>query len=72
MWNSGLDEAQIGIKISRRNINNLRYADEPTLMAESEEDVKSLLKVKEESEKAGLKLNAQKTKIMASCPMVSW
>ena len=72
MWNSGLDEAQIGIKISRRNINNLRYADETTLMAESEEEVKSLLKVKEESEKAGLKLNAQKTKIMASCPMVSW
>ena len=57
MWNSGLDEAQIGIKISRRNINNLRYADETTLMAESEEEVKSLLKVKEESEKAGLKLN---------------
>ena len=72
MWNSGLDEAQIGIKISRRNINNLRYADDTNLMAESEEELKSLLKVKEESEKAGLKLNAQKTKIMASCPMVSW
>jgi len=73
MWNSGLDEAQIWIKISRRNINNLRYAEETTLMAESEEEVKSLLmKVKEESEKAGLKLNVQKTKIMASCPMISW
>ena len=73
MWNSGLDEAQIWIKISRRNINNLRYGEETTLMAESEEEVKNLLmKVKEESEKAGLKLNVQKTKIMASCPMISW
>ena len=73
MWNSGLDEAQIGIKISRRNINNLRYADETTLMAESEEELKSLLiKVKEESEKFGLKLNIQKTKIMASGPITSW
>ena len=67
MWNSGLDEAQAGIKIAGRNINNLRYADDTTLMAESEEELKSLLmKVKEESEKAGLKLNIQKTKIMAS------
>ena len=67
MWNAGLDEAQAGIKFARRNINNLRYADDTTLMAESEEELKSLLmKVKEESEKVGLKLNIQKTKIMAS------
>ena len=67
MWNAGLDEAQDGIKIARRNINNLRYADDTTLMAESEEELKSLLmKVKEEGEKAGLKLNIQKTKIMPS------
>ena len=67
MWNAGLDKAQAGIKISRRNINNLRYADDTTLMAESEEELKSLLmKVKEESEKVGLKLNIQKTKIMVS------
>ena len=68
-----LDEAQTGIKITWRNINNLRYADDTTLMAESEEELKSLLmKVKEESEKVGLKLNIQKTKIMASCPITSW
>ena len=73
MWNAGLDEAQAGIKIARRNINNLRYADNTTLMAESEEELKSLLmKVKEENEKAGLKLNIQKTKIMASGPITSW
>ena len=73
MRNAGLDEAQAGIKIARRNINNLRYADDTTLMAESEEDLKSLLlKVKEESEKVGLKLNIQKTKIMASGPITSW
>ena len=67
MWNAGLDEAQDGIKIARRNINNLRYSDDTTLMAESEEELKSLLmKVKEEGEKAGLKLNIQKTKIMPS------
>ena len=73
MRKPGLDEAQAGIKISRRNINNLRYADDTTLMAESEEELKSLLmKVKEESEKAGLKLNIQKTKIMASGPITSW
>ena len=73
MWNAGLDEAQAGIKIARRNINNLRYPDDTTLMAESEEELKSLLmKVKEESEKAGLKLNFQKTWIMASCPITSW
>ena len=73
MRNAGLDKAQAGIKISRRNINNLRYADETILMAESEEQLKSLLmKVKEESEKVGLKLNIQKTKIMASCPITSW
>ena len=73
MRNAGLDEAQAGIKISRRNINNLRYADDTTLMAESEEELKSLLmKVKEESEKVGLKLNIQKTKIVASCPITSW
>ena len=71
MRNAGLDEAQAGIKIAKRNINNLRYADDTTLMAESEE-LKSLLKVKEESEKAGLKLNIQKTKIMASGPITSW
>ena len=70
MRNSGLDEAQTGIKFARRNINNLRYADETTLMAESEEGLKSLLiKVKEESEKVGLKLNIQKTKIMSSGPI---
>ena len=70
MQNAGLDEAQVGIKIARRNINNLRYADDTTLMAESEEKLKSLLmKVKEESEKVGLKLNIQKTKIMASSPI---
>ena len=73
MWNVGLDEAQAGIKIAGRNINNLRYADDTTLMAESEEELKSLLmKVKEESEKAGLKLNIQKAKIMASGPIISW
>ena len=73
MWNTRLDEAQAGIKISRRNINNLRYADGTTLMAEREEELKSLsMKVKEESEKAGLKLNIQKTKIMASGPITSW
>ena len=73
MWNSGLDEAQAGIKIARTNINNLRYADDTTLMAESEEELKSLLiKVKVESEKVGLKLNIQKTKIMASGPIISW
>ena len=73
MWNAGLDEAQAGIKIARRNINNLRYADNTTLMAESEEDLKSLLmKVKDESEKAGLKVNIQKTKIMTSGPITSW
>jgi len=71
--NSGLYEAQAGIKIARRNINNLRYADDNTLMAESEEELKSLsLKVKEESEKVGLKLNIQKTKVMASSPITSW
>ena len=73
MRNSGLEEAQAGIKVARRNINNLRYADDPTLMAESEEELKSLLmKVKEESKKAGLKLNIQKTKIMARSPITSW
>ena len=71
--NARLDKAQAGIKIARRNINNLRYADDTTLMAESEEELKSLLmKVKEESEKAGLKLNIQKTKSMASSPITSW
>ena len=71
--NAGLEEAQAGIKISGRNINNLRYADDTTLMVESEEELKSLLmKVKEESEKVGLKLNIQKTKIMASGPIISW
>ena len=73
MRNAGLEETQAGIKIARRNINNLRYADDTTLMAESEEDLKSLLmKVKEESEKVGLKLNIQKMKIMASVPITSW
>ena len=73
MWNVRLDEAQAGIKIARRNIDNLKYADDTTLMAESKEEVKSLLmKVKEESEKVGLKLNIQKTKIMASGPITSW
>ena len=73
MRNAGLDEAQAGIKIARRNINNLRYADDTTLMAESEEELKSLLrKVKVESEKVSLKLNIQKTKIMASRPITSW
>ena len=73
MRNAGLDEAQAGIKIAGRNINNLRYADDTTLMAESEEELKSLLmKVKEESEKTCLKLNIQKTKIMASGPITSW
>ena len=71
MRNAGLEEAQTGIKIARRNISNFRYADDTTLMAESEE-LKSLLKVKEESEKVGLKLNIQKTKIMASGPITSW
>ena len=73
MRNAGLDEAQAGIKIARRNINNFIYADDTTLMSESEEELKSLLmKVKEESEKAGLELNIQKTKIMASGPITSW
>ena len=72
MWNAGLDEAQAGIKIARRNISNLRYADDTTLMAEREEELKSLLKVKEESKKVGLKLNIQKMKIMASSPITSW
>ena len=73
MREAGLEEAQPGIKIARRNINNLRYADDTTLMAESEEKLKSLLmKVKEESEKVGLKLNIQKSKIMASSPITSW
>ena len=73
MRNARLDEAQAGIKIAGRNINNLRYADDTTLMAESEEELKSLLmKVREESEKVGLKLNIQKTKIMASSPITSW
>ena len=73
MRNVGLEEAQVGIKISRRNINNLRYADDTTVMAEREEELKSLLMtVKEESEKGGLKLNIQKTKIMASGPITSW
>ena len=73
MRNAGLDEAQAGIKIAGRNINNLRYADDTTFMAESEEELKSLLKkVKEESAKVGLKLNTQKTKIMASGPITSW
>ena len=73
MRNAGLEEAQAGIKIAKRNVNNFRYADDSTLMAEREEELKSLLmKVKEESEKAGLKLNIQKTKIMASSPNISW
>ena len=72
MRNAGLEETQAGIKIARRNINNLRNADDTTLMAESEEELKSLLMVKEESEKVGLKLNIQKTKIMASGPITSW
>ena len=73
MRNAGLEEAHTGIKIAGKNINNLRYADDTTVMAESEEELKSLLmKVKEESEKAGLKLNIQKTKIMASGPITSW
>ena len=70
--NAGLEEAQAGIKIARRNINNLRYADDTTLMAESEEELKSLLMKVKESEKVGLKLNIQKTKIMASSPITSW
>ena len=73
MWNAGLDEAQAGIKIAGRDINNLRYADDTTLMAESEEELKNpLMKVKEESEKVGIKLNIQKTKILASGPITSW
>ena len=73
MWNARLDEAQAGIKIARRNINNLRYTDDTTLKAESDKKLKSLLmKVKEESEKVGLKVNIQKTQIMASGPMTSW
>ena len=73
MGNAGLDEAQAGMKMARRNISNLRYADDTTLMAESEEELKNLLmKVKKESEKVGLKLNIQKTKIMASSPITSW
>ena len=73
MWNAGLDEVQAGIKIAERNISNLRYADDTTLMAESEEELKSLLmKVQEESEKVGLNLNIQKTKMMASSPITSW
>ena len=71
MRNTGLDEAQAGIKTARRNINNLRYADDTTLMAESEEELKTLMKVKEEREKVGLKLNIQKTKIMACGPITS-
>ena len=73
MRNAGLNEAQARIKVSRKNINNLRYADDTTLMAESEEELENLLmKVKEKSEKIGLKLNIQKIKIMASCPITSW
>ena len=72
MRNAGLDEAQAGIKIAGRNLNNLRYADDTTLMTEIKEEPKSLLKVKEESEKVGLKFNVQKTKIMASSPITSW
>ena len=73
MWNAGLDEPQAGIKIARRNVNNLRYADDTTLMAESEKELKRLLmEVKEESENIGLKLNIQKTKIMASSPITLW
>ena len=73
MWNAGLDEAQAGIKIAGRNINNFRYADETTLMAESKEELKSLLmKAKEESEKVGLNLNIQKTKVISPGPITSW
>ena len=73
MWNTGLDESPTVIKVAGRNTNNLRYADNSTLMAETEEELKSLLmKLKEETEKVGLKLNIQKTKIMASCPITSW
>ena len=72
MWNARLDEAQAGIRIAGRNINNLRYADDTTLKAESEEELKNPLKVKEESEQIGLKLNIQKTKIRASGPIISW
>ena len=73
MWNAGMDDAQAGIKIARRNIKNIKYADDTTLMAESEEKLRSILmKVKGESEKAGLKFNIQKKKIMASCPITSW
>ena len=72
MRNARLEEAQAGIKIARRNINNLRYAEDTTLMAENEEELKNLCKVKEESEKADLKLNVQKTKIIASSPITSW
>ena len=73
MWNAGLDEAQAGIKIAGRNINNLRYTDDTTIMAEREEELKNLLmKVKDKSEKVGLKLNIEKTKIMASSPITSW
>ena len=73
MWNAGLDEAQAGVQKAGRNTNNLRYADDTTVMAESEEELKSLLmRVKEESEKAGLKLNIQKTKVMVSSPITSW
>ena len=72
MWNAGLDEAQAGIKIARRNINNLRYTDTTALMAESEELKSLLMKVKEENEKAGLQLNIQKTKILACSPIMSW
>ena len=72
MQNAGLDESQVGTKFARRNINNLRYADDTTLMAESEEELKSLLMKVKESEKAGLKLNIQKNKIMASGPITSW
>ena len=73
MWNTGMDKAQTGIKVARRNINNLRNTDDTTIMAESKEELKSfLMKVKEESEKDGLKLNIQKTKIMASGPITSW
>ena len=73
MWNAGLDEAQAGIKIAGRNINNLRYADETTLMAESKEELKSLLmKAKEESEKVGLNINIQKTKVISPGPITSW
>ena len=72
MWNAGLDESQARTKIARRNINNLQYADDTTLMTESEEELNLLMRVKEESEKAGLKLNIEKTKIMASGPITSW